>query len=443
VVIAGAGLAGLCAAYELRKRGYQVIVLEAQARPGGRVRTLREEFAPGVLAEAGATRIPDHHDLTMRYIREFGLGVVPFEAPDLRKTLHVAGQNFAPAAGEKVGWPLPLTEDERKSGLDELTRRYLLEPILKLQSKSRDRSVPQELKAYDGLTMKQFFARQGLSPAAAKLVFLGYPDQTGSAAWILNLAESLTSCRRVYRIRGGNDRLPFSFAARLADTVRYGCPLMSIGQSDSEAWAVVDRNGTREVVRGDFLVCTLPFSTLKGMLADARLSRRKSEAIQKQKYIEATKIFLQMRRQFWVDRKLSGFADTDLESERFWALGDYNASHRGLLLAYTVGPGAAKIDNKSDIDRIKTALRDAEAIFPGAMAEYEGGCTKSWTLDPWQNGAMAKYDPGELGNIEVNATREGRIHFAGEHTSRWNGWMQGALESAHRVAQEIGGLTIT
>lgn len=440
VVIAGAGLAGLCSAYELEKLGYDVIVLEGQSRPGGRVRTLRDEFAPGVFAEAGATRIPDHHDLTMRYIREFQLNVVPFEAPGLRKTFHINSKNFAPGPGEKVDWPLPLTEHERNLSLDDLTVKHLLAPVLKLKSKAHDRRVPDELKQYDSLTMRQFFARQGLSPAAAKLVFLGYPDETGSAAWILNIIENLTSCRQVYRIRSGNDRLPFAFADRLGGRVRYGCPVVSMGQSDTEAWAIVERSGVRETIRGDFLICTLPFSVAKDFFGGARLPSRKSKVIQNQKYTEATKIFLQMRKQFWLGKKLNGFADTDLESERLWALGDYKAANRGILLAYTVGSGATKMDGKTESERVKVALRDAETVFPGALAEYEGGCAKSWMLDRWQKGALAQYDPGEIGNMEANAAKDGRIHFAGEHTSRWNGWMQGALESAHRVVREIRGL---
>src|SRR4051812_16572083 len=67
VIIAGAGMAGLSCAWELRKRGYEVVVLEGQGRAGGRVETLREGLAPGLTAETGATRIPDTHELTLAY----------------------------------------------------------------------------------------------------------------------------------------------------------------------------------------------------------------------------------------------------------------------------------------------------------------------------------------------------------------------------------------
>ena len=73
VLIIGAGMAGLVAAYELKRQGHQPLILEAQGRVGGRVHTLREPFAPGLYAEAGAMRIPRVHDLTLEYCSLFKL----------------------------------------------------------------------------------------------------------------------------------------------------------------------------------------------------------------------------------------------------------------------------------------------------------------------------------------------------------------------------------
>jgi monoamine oxidase len=78
VLILGAGMAGLVAAYELTKLGHDVTVLEARTRPGGRVHTLREPFSDGLFAEEGAARIPENHDLTLKYVKEFALPLEPF-----------------------------------------------------------------------------------------------------------------------------------------------------------------------------------------------------------------------------------------------------------------------------------------------------------------------------------------------------------------------------
>ena len=81
VIIVGGGLAGLVTAYELSKLRYDVTVLEAQERPGGRVLTFRD-FGDGVYADAGAARIPSDHDLTLKYVHEFGLPLIPFYPKD-------------------------------------------------------------------------------------------------------------------------------------------------------------------------------------------------------------------------------------------------------------------------------------------------------------------------------------------------------------------------
>src|ERR1041385_4197813 len=78
VLILGAGMAGLVAGYELTKVGHDVTILEARTRPGGRVHTLREPFLDGLYAEAGAARIPENHDLTLNYVKEFALPLEPF-----------------------------------------------------------------------------------------------------------------------------------------------------------------------------------------------------------------------------------------------------------------------------------------------------------------------------------------------------------------------------
>jgi monoamine oxidase len=78
VLVLGAGMAGLVAAYELTQLGHEVTVLEARTRPGGRVHTLREPFSDGLYAEEGAARIPDEHDLTLKYVKTFELPLEPF-----------------------------------------------------------------------------------------------------------------------------------------------------------------------------------------------------------------------------------------------------------------------------------------------------------------------------------------------------------------------------
>src|SRR5260221_11814148 len=99
VVVVGAGLAGLSCAYELRKLGFEVVVLEGQGRAGGRVQTLREGLDRELSAGAGATRIPDTHWMTVAYLREFGATLEPFRTARLADVWHLRRRNPVPVPG--------------------------------------------------------------------------------------------------------------------------------------------------------------------------------------------------------------------------------------------------------------------------------------------------------------------------------------------------------
>ena len=435
VVIVGGGLAGLSCAYELQKYGLDVVVLEGQGRAGGRVQTLREGLYPGLTAETGATRIPDTHQFTLSYVREFGLTLEPFHSGDLADVVHLHGRNYAVGHDPEPDWPLRLSPEERRLGRKGMAERYLARPLQQAKGSENSPDVPKSILEQDGLTLSQYLTKQGLSPDAIELVTLG-ADTSISAALLL-LVEFNEQARQYFHISGGNDQLPAALANKLGGAVRYGCKVVSIGQDDSGAWAVIEHGDGHETVRGDYVVSALPFSVARNLFTDARLSSDKQRVIRELKYFPVDKVFLQMQNQFWKKNAQSGFANTDLLSERFLTLGPDSPDQRGLLLSYVIGKKATKLDEMDVQSRVKQTLADAEIVFPGASEHFEAARSKSWSQDSWQLGGLSAFGPGELSFIPVNARREGRILFAGEHTSRWNGWMQGAIESAHRVVKEI------
>jgi monoamine oxidase len=134
VLVLGAGMAGLVAAYELTQLGHDVTVLEARTRPGGRVHTLREPFADGLYAEEGAARIPDNHELTLKYVKQFELPLEPFYPSRLNivrfdhgKREEVPVDGFTQAMAENYGGDLgerPERWQKIKGGTDLLPRAF-------------------------------------------------------------------------------------------------------------------------------------------------------------------------------------------------------------------------------------------------------------------------------------------------------------------------------
>ena len=150
IVIIGEGLAGLTAAYELTQAGHTITVLEAQTTPGGRVRTLRAPFADGLYAELGAARIPENHEWTLKYVKQFGLELAPFYPTNRDFTTFLRDTRIAAPAGMSPNlsrFPVELTEEERAMGFDGLFGKAFGEAPDHVDDQSR---WPREaLKPYD------------------------------------------------------------------------------------------------------------------------------------------------------------------------------------------------------------------------------------------------------------------------------------------------------
>lgn len=416
VVILGAGLAGLTTALELQNLGFSVTVLEAQARPGGRVQTLR--FAPGLSIEAGAARVPANHHLTREYVHKMGLRLLPAAIAGTQNLHYIRGRRITPA----------------ELGLAELRTRYIEPAIREAQARGFDRDPLGALSEWDKPFLGEWLRRHGASDAEVELLTMGFGEDLGSAAWFLLYQLNLPSATQSFYIEGGNDRLPAELAKRIHD-IRYERPVAAVQQLAAVGAIVVTQRGER--IPADYVVSTLPCPVTGKIFDDARLSRTKLEAMRNQSYSHTAKVFLRTRSRFWLSQQLSGNVSTDLPIERLTPDTGNDPSGRGILTAYPIGRYANRLEAMSADDRTQAALQQARRIFPELATQYEGSASKCWGTDPWQRGSFTVQTPGQLRYLGILAKPEGCIHFAGEHTSRFTGWMQGAFESALRVVAEI------
>lgn len=447
IIVIGAGLAGLSAAHELTKAGHDVVVLEARNRPGGRVHTLRDGFADGLYADAGATRVPDHHHFTIAYARDFGLTLDPFQPPDLPSVCYVRGQRFVVTPGAEVAWPFDLTAEERALGLAGMRRKYIWSMLGELGD-VRDAAWPsrENLEKYDRMNRSDFWRSRGASPAAIELLSLGGIDDradTWSTLFMLRNQALNLDLKSYSRIRGGTDLLPKAFAARLADKIRYGAPVVRIEHDARGVKAIFRSAGSLQTITGDHLICAVPFSVQRDIEVFPPFTVEKQRAIEELPYLSGSKIFLQSKTRFWRDAGWSGFATTDLPINSTWDMTYGQPGKRGILQAFPISLHSRQVTAMAENERIEFALARVAAIFPGMRENFEGGVTKCWDEDPWARGVSSYYKPGQFGSLLPHvACAEGRVHFAGEHTSPWiDGWMQGALESGNRVAREINAAT--
>ena len=441
VLVLGAGLAGLSAAWQLSAAGHDVTILEAQRRPGGRVLTLREPFSDGLYAEAGAGRIPETHNLTLHYVELCGLSLEPFYPAQ--------GKQVACMRGRRIGFtslkaldmtqlPLELRPEERELGLEGIDEKYVARPGRQLDDLEAPGWPGEALARIDSVTYREYLRGLGASPDAVAYLASGF-EETSALDSLRDATHHHT--KTLSKIRGGNDLLPKALAAKLSPQIRYGSPVVAIRQDAAGVEAVVHvqgETGRQESVHADVMICAIPFTVLRRIPIAPAFPDDKRSAINTLSSGSVTRIELQTRRRFWEDRGENGFALIDQPME-IWSPTFDQPGRRGILQAYIYEDLSRRTCAMSEDERVRFALETLEPVQPGLRANFEGAVTKCWDEDPWARGAYTVYRPGQLshGLPAVMARPEGRIHFAGEHVSPYPGWMQGALWSGHRAAEAV------
>lgn len=444
VLVLGAGVAGLAAAYELTQAGHDVTVLEARGRAGGRVQTMREQFSDGLYAEAGAMNVYDIHDWTLKYIKLFGLTLDASQPSTLASVVYMRGQRIISKQGQAVDYPFDLTAEEKRMGRRGMWEKYVLSVAKDLGDYDAPDWPTAALLKYDRMTFTEYLRAQGASAAAAELLGLGalgaFGDGAGTVSALVLLREIAhrSGVKQNYYIRGGTDLLPRAFASKLSDRIRYGAPVVGIEQDSKGVRVAYLHAGSRETVAADRVVCTIPFSVLRRIKVSPDFTREKRRAVDEMPYTSVARAYLQTSTKFWLEEGLTGAATTDLSNMLVFDGAPGQSPRRGIIEAYFAGPQARKLTAMREPERVLSTLALMEKVHPRVRREFEVGATKCWDEDEWARGAYAWYRPGQMSSLLPHVARpEGRIHFAGEHASSTFGWMQGAIESGNRAAREV------
>jgi monoamine oxidase len=437
VVIVGAGLAGLRAAELVRKTGRQVVVLEARAQAGGRVLTIRSPFDDGLFAEAGPVRIPAAHRTVLRLARERGLTLVPFE-PSAGSTIHtIGGMSVRSDELDRATVPLDLRPDERRVSPSSLLERYAGDLPADMADPAPSPGSFSRWQPYDRQTWPDWLRSRGASAGAVRLMTLGGDSSDLSALYVLRQFALLRKSTQFFKIRGGMDLLPRAIASSLGDAVRCNAEVVRVDHASRRLQVDYLENGSLRRIEASHLILAIPFSTLRHIEMRPPFSREKAGVIEDLPYFPATRFLLQSRSRFWRESGLSGAARTDRPAE-IWDSSYDLPGTRGIL-GVTVGGaiGRAVLDMSPD-DCVTFGKEIAAEAFPKLRVNFEKGVACRWALERWSRGAFAVFRPGQMVSMMPEIPRpEGRVHFAGEHTSAWMGWMEGALESGERAAREV------
>jgi monoamine oxidase len=426
-------LAGLAAAFELKRRGAVVTVFEARDRTGGRVLTIREGFVKGQQAEAGGDFIDEDQDEICRLSRSLGLTLVPI----LR-----SGFAFlqSPSGGK-----------QRKVLRGDPIWTKLVEtlcPLIQGYRWSEDRWDGAVAKHLGSLSVADWMKQTPLDSAISGMLvglrgfFLADPADLSLLSLVEQMASGTPGKRRMYRIMGGNDRLPVALAAKLGDCVRLRHEVLALSQGTERVLLTVrTASGDERQVPGDYVILAIPATKVRSLEFDPPLPPQQRSAITKLRYGPVTKTLLQFDRRFWRGRGRPLAYGTDLPTGAVWDGNEEQGGRPGILCL--MAGGSASADTQDLLARGGAQSLAQRLDWLGASpATLLAIHTVSWEQDPWAGGGYAvfgpQYDPALR---QWLARPHGRVLFAGEHTSlRWQGYMNGAIESGLRAAAEVQAL---
>lgn len=464
VLILGAGLAGMAAAYELGKLGYRCTILEARERAGGRCWSVRKgstnietgqplqtaHFDEGQYFNAGPSRIPHHHELTLHYCRELGVPIQVYN--NVNESAYYFSEGKGALSNRKVR--MREVHNDVRGWLTELLAKGLDGGKIDAQMDREDtQKLIEYLRAEGGLDIDKLYrasARRGyMEPPGAG-------EKAGRIADAHTLSDLLASglmdpdfynvAEYTYELQmtlfqavGGMDRIAAAFERRLPGIIRFNAEVSAIKNTEKGVSVTYkDKTGAHSI-DADYSICTIPLPVLSNI--DHNFSSDASRAIDNITYMNTGKIGLQFKRRFWEEDEhiYGGITHTNNQlTQLFYPSYDY-LSGKGILIGYYNFNEKARATGELNFaQRQQLALEKGSLIHPQYHQEFETSFSVSWHKTKYSMGGWALYSVDERQRLyKALLTPDKQVYFAGEHLTYLNAWMAGALESARSVVSAL------
>lgn len=444
VLIVGAGIAGLTAAYRLQQAGLPVDVVEASSRVGGRLRSVSQTSGQGGLVELGGEFIDSRHTQVRSLAAELGL-----ELADLRLADTGLEPEILYFQGQKISHQQIIAE------FTPLARRIAAD-LETLGKKDITYHAPSpHAVELDRLSLAEYLAAAPVSPLIEQLVRVAYMTEFGRDAEsqsCLNMLfligaeagkwSTYGASDERYHVIGGNDQIPRRLAERVQGAIETGTMLESIRGDAGSAYRVSLRQGAASLERRyDRILLTLPFSVLRQVELAVDLPPVKREAIAELGYGTSSKLAIPFAERIWRTRYGSTISIySDRAFQNTWESARYLPGPGGWVTELRGGQSGVALGRSSPEAQAQILVAELEQIFPGLQQIDRGSPLRAvWAAEPQALGSYSCYLPGQwtqIGGAEIE--RVGNLWFAGEHCSLGSqGYMNGACETAEQAAQQI------
>ncbi|SFM38816.1 flavin monoamine oxidase family protein [Rugamonas rubra] len=466
VLILGAGLAGMTAAFELGKLGYDCQIIEARAFAGGRCQTARQgftlqelggeaqtcQFDRGEYINHGPWRIPYHHQSTLHYTRLFEVPLEVMVNDNDHSIVYL--EDAGPLSRQRLR-PAALKADLR-GHTAELLAKSVKNHQLDAELSADDQHLLLDYLAHEGQLAGadlRYKGRSGrgfsVNPGAGQLPGAGTPSDplgfkqllASKVGKVYSAVQDFPMQNTMFQPVGGMDQLAKAFEKRIGKKVRYQTEVTSIRQ-DAAGVSVTfkdTRSGKAGKLAADYCLCTIPLSVLRNI--DTDFSDKFKQAVKAVAYAPVGKIGLQMKRRFWEeeDHIYGGHVLTDLQGINTISLPSTGwQKKKGVLLGYyNYQTAAIEMSALTPAERAEFALAAGQQIFPAYRASFEAAFSVAWHRVQYSLGGWAEWnEKNRASAYPLLLEGEGRVLLAGEHMSHLTGWQAGAIESAwQQIAQ--------
>lgn len=445
IIVAGAGITGLCCGYELMKLGHDVTILEASGRYGGHVYTGRDGLSDGLYADFGADHITKPgYEKFFEYAGEFGLTPIPYPnaegsdaSYDKHKMSMIGGKWYSaeqmhdPAVLKAFGFNDKEVQFLAKGSFDGLRDLYLHHYLDKFKDPYQPFGIGYD--DFDHIPVADLYKKEGASAAALR--FMGGRNSNALyALWRLSLMFSRgipLDEGETFHLKDGNEQLPMAFARRLGHRVLLNHPITAINHSPLGVTVTCrPYNGSEQQLSADALVVCITLPVFRNIPVTPSLSAAKQYVVDNLGYSSHPFYVFEAASKFWLE---DGIPSINMEFEHpdisgIWVETNQVPTDRVILKAF--GPGGLSPQ------RVLAAFRE---VYPGKRDTIEQALTLDWTKDrfapacemePFPIGEMHKFWPQIM-------LPEGRLYFAGTYADNMSRGMESCLRSAQRVASEI------
>jgi monoamine oxidase len=444
VLVVGAGIAGLIAAYRMRQVGIQSDIIEARNQVGGRILSLARAAGTSVTVEQGGEFLDSGHTSMLSLAGELGLQVVDLQPADaglLPETFYFEGRKIPET--EIIEWFKPLAQkieqDLATLGDGDITYRTKNRAAINL----------------DNTSIAQYLNQAQINPTLNQILRIAYTIEYGrepeeqSCLNLLLLIGTDTNKFTVfgesderYHIKGGNGQIPDILAQALTNSIETGIQLEAIRQTPNGRYQVNFRSGYSRFERiYERVLLALPFSTLRLVSLNLNLPRVKQKAIAELGYGTNAKLITAYREKIWRSRYQSTaavFADTGFQNT--WEPTRYQTGSSGLVTNFTGGKQGLSLGKGTAESQAQILLPQLNQIFPGINNLRQGKAIRAnWPEGEFSRGSYACYLVGQWTSIAGSEQgRVGNLFFAGEHCSlSFQGYMEGACRTGEIAALRI------